>query len=232
MKTILHYFIITIAVVLVASCAKDNYDAPSSSFSGRVTYKGEPLNIEDGSVRFQLWEKGWGKLSAIDVPIKQDGSFSAVLFDGNYKMTVPSGDGPFKTVSNGALKDTIEVSMRGSQTMDVEVLPYYMVRNARFSQAAGKVTGTCTVEKIITNGDARDVERVTLYINKSNFVSNGTQIANANLEISPSTDWNNVSISVAVPDLVPRQDYVFARIGVKIAGIEDMIFSPITKVQL
>jgi hypothetical protein len=30
----------------------------------------------------------------------------------------------------------------------------------------------------------------------------------------------------------PTQNYVFARIGVKIAGVEDLIFSPVQKVQL
>jgi hypothetical protein len=35
-----------------------------------------------------------------------------------------------------------------------------------------------------------------------------------------------------VPAIVPTQNYVYARVGVKIAGVEDMIFSPVVKVTL
>ncbi len=223
---------ILIVLVFLASCAKDDYDEPSATLGGRIVYQGEPVNVEEGQVRFELWQPGWGKLTPIGVPIKQDGAFSTVIFDGNYKLVFPGGQGPFMTVSSGSAKDTIAVAMKGSRTMDIEVIPYYLVRNAQFSYSGGQVTANCRIDKIITDVNAKDIERVTLYINKTQFVSNETQIANANLSISPATNWSNVSISVNVPALVPAQNYVFARVGVKIAGIEDLVFSPLAKVEL
>lgn len=223
-------YILAVLIIAFASCAKDNYDAPSSTFQGRITYQGEPVNVEEGQVRFQLWESGWGKLTAIDVAVKQDGGFSAVLFDADYKLVFPSGQGPFMRVSSGSSKDTTNLTLRGNQTMDIEVIPYYMVRDARFNYSSGNITAHCRIDKIITDANAKDIERVTLYINKTQFVSGGTQIANADLAISPSTDWANVNMSVAVPAMVPAQNYVFARIGVKIAGVEDLVFSPVMKV--
>lgn len=224
-------YILAVLLIVLASCAKDNYDAPSSTFQGRITYQGEPVNVEEGQVRFQLWESGWGKLTAIDVAIKQDGGFSALLFDAQYKLVFPSGQGPFMTMSNGASKDTTNLTLNGNQTMDIEVIPYYMVRNAQFTYNSGNITAHCRIDKIITDANARDIERVTLYINKTQFVSGGTQIANADLAISSSTDWTNVNMSVSVPAMVPAQNYVFARIGVKIAGVEDLVFSPVMKVE-
>jgi len=38
------------------------------------------------------------------------------------------------------------------------------------------------------------------------------------------TDLNNVTLRTAIPAIVPTQRYVFARIGLKAAGVEDLIF--------
>jgi hypothetical protein len=46
------------------------------------------------------------------------------------------------------------------------------------------------------------------------------------------TDRNSISLNLTVPALAPAQDYVFARIGLKIDGIEDMLYSPVQKIQL
>jgi hypothetical protein len=35
---------------------------------------------------------------------------------------------------------------------------------------------------------------------------------------------------VSVPAISPAQAYVFARIGLKIAGVEERIFSPVKKI--
>ncbi len=43
---------------------------------------------------------------------------------------------------------------------------------------------------------------------------------------------DGISLKVDVPARVPTQDYAYARVGVRIAGVEDMIFSEITKVNL
>jgi hypothetical protein len=71
---------------------------------------------------------------------------------------------------------------------------------------------------------------VSLYINKTQFVSGGDQIAGTDLAGSAITSLNNISMSVNVPGISPTQNYVFARVGIKIAGVEDMIFSPVVKV--
>jgi hypothetical protein len=109
-----------------------------------------------------------------------------------------------------------------------------MIRNSQITGSGTTVSATFKIEKIITDANAKDIERVNLYINKTQFVSgNGDQqIANAELSGGAITDPNNVSLTVTVPDMVPTQNYVFARIGLKIAGVEDMIFSPLQKVQL
>lgn len=95
--------------------------------------------------------------------------------------------------------------------------------------AGGKVTATFKAEKIITGVDAKDIESVTLYINKTQFVSGGTNIGTADMNGSAITNPGNISLNVTIPSISPTQNYVFARIGLKIVGVEDRIFSPIQK---
>jgi hypothetical protein len=221
--------------LVILSCKKDNYDAPATTFNGRLVYNGEAINVENGQLFLELWQPGFGRNGAISVAVAQDGSFSSLLFDGNYKLTISNGQGPFmwKTRTDGK-PDSIALPLAGNQTLDLEVTPYYLVRNAQFTHAGGKISSTFKVDKIIANANAKNIERVTLYVNRTQFVSGGNDnnILQSNLAITPTTDWANVSITTgSIPVISPTQNYVFARVGVKIDGVEDMIFSPVTKVQ-
>jgi hypothetical protein len=156
-----------------------------------------------------------------------------VLFDGDYKLVVRSGQGPFYWPQTGGKSDSLSVSVKGDTQLDIEVEPYYMIRNPQISAAGGTVTASFKVEKIITDAPrAKDIETVTLFVNKTQFVSGNDNIARTNKAGSAITDPNNVSLSVTVPTISPAQNYVFARIGVKTAGVEDWIFSPVVKLNL
>ena len=131
----------------------------------------------------------------------------------------------------GGAPDSLAITLKGNQTLDLEVTPFYMIRNPQISKTGGNVSAICKVEKIVTDANAKDIERVSLYINKTQFVSGGDNIAVTDVAGADIPDPNNVNLTVAVPTIVPTQNYVFARIGVKIAGVEDMIFSPVQKIQ-
>ncbi len=234
MKIRFHFVLLMFIAVSVMSCKKDNYKAPSSKLSGHLVYNGDTLGLETNQVPFQLYQFGFGRVGPIEESFAQDGSYSAMLFDGEYKLIVPNGQGPFmwKQLPSGA-PDSVAISLKGSKVLDLEIVPFYMIRNAQISGSGTTVTASCKIEKIITDANAKDIERVNLYVNKTQFVSgNGDQqIANAEIG-GGALDPNNVTLSVTVPAMVPTQNYVFARIGLKIAGVEDMIFSPLQKIQL
>lgn len=239
-----HSYLVVIAFVAgLTSCEKDNFEPPKSVFEGRMVYKGEPLLVQsantgsnsDFPVFFELWQKAYDNRSSIRVPIKQDGSFKALLFDGEYKLTVPNGQGPFlwKKTAAGA-PDSLPVTVRGSQVLDLEVTPYYMVRTPQFTVAGRKVSGNIKLEKVITDAvNGKTVERVSLYVNKTQFVDAGNAITTANLAGTAITDLNSVSLTTAdIGTITPSQGYVFVRIGLKITGVEDMIYTPIQKISL
>jgi hypothetical protein len=232
MKMKLHHILLLAVSTAMLSCKKDNYQAPSSTLSGKIVYKGEPIQVEYNQVPFQLYQYGFGKLGPINGTFATDGSYSVLLFDGDYKFIVPNGKGPFMwSQTTPGIPDSLSITVSGSKKLDIEVMPYYLIRTAQLSASGGKVTGTFKVEQIITGANAKNIESVGLYINKTIFVSPADNISNTSLAGPAIADPNNISLSVNIPNIVPAQNYVFARIGLKIAGVENRIFSPVAKIQ-
>jgi hypothetical protein len=226
--------ILYITIILLAmACRKDNYDEPSVRLSGRIVYKNEPIEVEYNQVRFELYQYGFGKTGPMSSTFAPDGSYEMVLFNGEYKFIIPNGQGPFKWKQTPAgAPDTTTIVVNGSQEFNIEVTPYYMIRNVQLSGSGGTVSGKFGLEKIITDASAKDIENVIIYINKTQFVSGADNIASKMINGSDITDPDNVNLSVTVPTLTPAQNYVFARIGVKIAEVEDRIYSSVVKIAL
>lgn len=224
------YIFICSAILLVTSCSLDNFDEPDAMFSGNIVYDGEAIPVARNQVRFQLWQPGYALTAPIDVAIAQDGSYSSRLFTGDYKLSFVPGQGPFRTPS-----DTLFFELSGERAMDLEVIPYHMIRNPQFSYTAGTVNASCSVEQIITGADARAVERVTLVINRTLFVdaNSGGEGSLAQVDVADLSDLDNLNMSVEIPTdpKKPDQNYIFVRIGVKMVGIEDMIYTQVQKLE-
>jgi uncharacterized protein DUF3823 len=232
MKIKFHYILFLVVISIAFSCKKDNYESPSSLLTGRLVYKGEAIQVEYDRVPFELYQSGFGKVGPINGTIMPEGTFSHLLFDGEYKFVIRAGQGPFLWPQTGGKSDTISINVTGNTIRDIEVEPYHMVRTPQFSFASGKVTGTFKIEKIITDSArAKKIERAALFINKTIFVSNDNNIGKKEILAADIIDPNDISLNVTVPTLTPTQNYVFARIGVKTSGVEDWIFSPVQKIQ-
>jgi hypothetical protein len=236
MKFKYHYIVLLGMMCVATACKKDTYDAPSTTLKGRLVYNGEAINLEQDQVPLELYQPGFGKTGAITGTFAQDGTYSFLLFNGNYKLVIPNGQGPFRWNENVTAnrRDTLAVNVTGEQTLDLPVTPYYLLTNPQMTISNRVVTAAFGVNKIITDANARNIERVTLYVNKTQFVSGASdyKIASTDLAGTAITNLNSVTMSVTVPTINPTQNYVFARVGLKIAGIEDMIFTPVQKLQL
>jgi len=232
MKVLKYSIVLAIVSVLLHGCKKDNYDAPSSQLTGRIVYQGELIHVEYNRVPYELYQYGFGKVGPINGTIMPEGTYSQLLFDGDYKFVIRPGQGPFRWPETGGKADTISIAVNGNTVRDIEVEPYYMIRTPQLSLAGGKVTGNFRIEQIITGPDAKTIERAALFINKTTFVGVDNNIARAEVDGANITDPNNVSLEVTVPDINPTQNYVFACIGVKASGVEDWIFTAVQKIQL
>lgn len=235
MKSIFSYIITAALFLSLYSCKKDNRAAPGTFLTGAIMYKGDSINVERNQVPYRLYQYGFGKVGQIgdNTTFEQNGSYSQVLFDGEYKLIIPNGQGPFLWKRDAlGNPDSLSISLKGNKTVNLEVTPYYMIRNTQITASGGIVTANFKLEKIITDSLAKGISRVSLYINRTQFVSGGDNIAAKDMAGVDITDPNNVRLSVTVPPITPTQNYIFARVGVKIANVEDMIFSPLQKIPL
>ena len=134
MKNIVQYIILAVVGSALMACEKDNYEPPNALLSGRLLYQGEPIYVEYDRVSYDLYQDGFGKTGPLGSTFTQEGEFSQLLFDGDYKMVIPGGQGPFVTLQNdtgGA--DTILIDLRGNTTTDIEVTPFWMIRNPQLA---------------------------------------------------------------------------------------------------
>jgi len=218
-------------MLTAAACKYDNVKPPSIALTGQLMYKGTPIGVEYNQVPFQLYQTGYAGNIPITGTFDQDGNYSVLTFKGNYKFTIPGGQGPFqwKELATGG-RDTVAIALNGNQTVNIEVTPYYMIRNAKISASGGTITANFSIEKDINDASAKDIQTVSLFVNKTQFVSPADHAGETDLAGSAITDPSNVTLTMSAPSFPVTQNYVYARIGIRIAGVEDMIFSPLQKV--
>lgn len=232
MKTL--FYSLLAGTVLFAGCAKDNIDPPSSTLTGRIVYQDQVLGVRSNSSTnlgstgnpqpsmLELWQPGYQLFTRIPVYVDQDGTFSATLFDGDYKLVRTRGNGPW--VDN---TDSIDVQVRGNTVVDVPVEPYFTIQNATFQRSGARVTATCRVNQVVTN---RAIDQAVLFISRTQFVDNTNSAARNEKNAADLTNLNNdISFDVAVPTTL--QGAVYARIGVRAAGVGEYIYSPVQKIE-
>lgn len=228
MKKIIYTVCCALALCFTA-CEYDNYDAPGSHFSGRITYNGEPLGFGYNEVYIELWEQGdWQLKQAIRVNVDIDGSFSQVLFDGDYKMVIPASARPFVVE-----QDTVLLKIRGNRQMDIEVTPYYTIEDVKYTYNAetDKLECTCAVRQVVTDPAlAKSVNVMREYVGKTAYLYQGSHINwhTLNTQNNPGGSLDNVVFSgpaVNSSKLPAAQNYIFGRVAVQVNGISAMLMT-------
>ncbi len=156
--------------------------------------------------------------------VAQDGTFSASLFDGNYKLVQLRGNGPWMDKP-----DSVDVQVRGAVTVDMPVTPYYTITNTTFQKSGSAITATGKVNKIATNA----IERVTLYLGTTTIVDATNNAGVQDRTGTALADLSQpISFSLTLPASLASRDYVYGRIGVKTAGIGEMVYSAPQRIAL
>lgn len=219
------YIGIAAILVLFSSCEKDNYEAPKSMFTGRVIYDGQPLGVRSNGVQLELWQHGFQLFNKIPVFIAQDGTFSAEVFDGDYKLTLVRGIGPWADKV-----DSIDVRVAGATVLDVPVDPYFIVRNESFQNNSTMVTATFTLQQINTT---KALENVKLYLGQTILVDNIINVASIQKPAAEITDLDQpITLTVAIPSSLIGKGYAFARIGVKTSGVAEYLYGQVQKITI
>jgi len=224
MKKIFNNYILpAVCLLLLAACSKDNLEAPSFKFSGRVMAAGEPAGVRASGITFELWQKGYSPVARIPVLVGADGTFSALLFKGQYKMVGARGNGPWVDPV-----DSVDVQIDGDKVMDFTVDPYFVIRNVSFQKNGATVTATCTVQSV---NKTKTLEAVRLYLWPNMVIdqNNNSVIAAA---AAPVDITKPITITATIPAALVNENYIFARVGVKTTGVAELIYSTAQKVQL
>ena len=217
--------IITVIVVLFTSCAKDNFEAPGSLLTGRVVYQNLPVGVRSNGVQLELWQSGFQLFSKIPVFISQEGTFSARLFDGDYKLTRLKGNGPWLDNT-----DTIAVSVKGNTIIDVPIDPFFTVKNEKFVKSGTAINATFNLQRVNTS---KPLELVRLYIGQTNITDQNNNAGNVQLLASAIPDPTQIiTLSANIPAALANKDFVFARVGVKTVGVAELLYSMPIKVML
>lgn len=215
-RLISSYVITLLLLVLVNGCKKDNYEKPSSLLSGKVVYDKEAVGLRSNGVQLELWQHGFELFTKIPVYVAQDGTFSASLFNGSYKLVRLPGNGPW--VNN---IDSIDVTVNGNTVIEVPVQPYFVIKNATISKSGTTVTGTFSIVKVANGGT---LESVALFVGKTNIVDAVNNLGSAAVNGSDITDINApVTVTLTIPGSLSGQSFFFARVSVKTAGVAEHI---------
>lgn len=213
---------ISAILLLLFSCEKDNFSAPESMLSGKVTYNNAALGVRSNALELELWQHGYQNFTKIPVHVSQDGTFSAKLFDGNYKLVRMNG-APWENNP-----DSIDVVVKGNTVVDVPVVPYFTISNVSYSRNGKQVTATVTVNKV---SNQRELRSVRLFLGKTIITDNGYNIANAGKNASEITPGAAVTLTATIPDSYGA-NFLFARVGVETEGIGQLLYSTSEKIQL
>ena len=221
-------FLVTVSLalfILVASCKKDNYDPPQSQLTGKVVFQGQSVGVRSNGVQLELWQPGFQLYTKIPVYVAQDGTFSAMLFDGDYKLTRLKGNGPWADNT-----DTIIVQVRGATAVDVPVDAYFIIKAETIQKSGSNITTTFSLQR---GNTSKNLEDVRLYLGRTNIIDPNNNDAVVTKAASAIADITQpITLSVAIPASLAGNDYVFARVGVKTAGVSELAFSIPLKIAL
>jgi hypothetical protein len=219
------YLLLLMLAVGTWSCTKDNYEPPKSQLTGKVVYNGQAIGLRSNGVQLELWQHGFSFFTKIPVYVDQDGSFSALLFDGKYKLTRQNGVGPW--VNN---TDSIDVQVSGNTIADVPVTPYSYVKSATYQKTATNITATASIETVNTSNP---LEAVRLYLFRTALVDDINQDAVTSIPAAQITSVSQpITLSVAIPASLANAAAVYVRVGVKTAGVAELAYSPAEKIAL
>ena len=213
-----------LAALLFAGCEKDNLKEPNAKLTGRIVFQGQPVGVRSSGVQFEIWQPGYQLYSKIPLNISQDGSFSAAVFKGEYRIVRTVGAGPWADNT-----DTIQVNVGSAATVEIPVEPYFFISNVSLVKNGTGVTATFTVTK---NTTTKSLELARLYLGPNYILDQNNNTANVQLAASAITTGQPVTMNITIPAAIANDAFIFARIGVKTAGVAELLYSDSQKIQL
>ena len=224
MKNKINFILMSLLLITIVSCGKDNFDEPNVTLTGKIMYNGQPLQLRGtgGAVQLQLYQDGYALFTPIAVYVGQDGVYTAKLFSGQYKLITRDNNGPWVNT-----RDTSIVTVNGNTTFDISVTPYFTISNPNITLSGNTVNATFTINQIVPTAS---VETVYLLVSRTQFCDQVNNVYRKDFtdqspgQVSISGDFSDVYNATSAPSL-------YGRVGVKSAQTGEAIFSPVVRLR-
>ncbi|MGC9472045.1 MAG: DUF3823 domain-containing protein [Bacteroidales bacterium] len=219
------YIILFIGLgMMLGSCEFDNYDEPTSKITGKIIYQGKTLGFRSNRLSLLLFQSGYQLHESENVAINQDGTFSAIMFDGDYKLINPAG-----TNQPWVLRtDTVFFELNGQIAIDYEVTPYFIINNESYARSGDNMTASCELEQIVGTST---LQSAALFISRTlicdDRYNNGSHVIPA----GDITDLSDVNFTVPIEQRILDFGYCFVRVGVKVNQASEWLFTQVEKVE-
>lgn len=225
MKKCFKIFGLFLSLIVLFGCGKDNYETPESTLNGKVTYKGTTLNLRGTgeAIQLQLYQDGYDKHDPIPVYVRQDGSFSAKLFDGEYKMVTRDGNGPWVNT-----RDTTHIDLKGHTEVQIEVTPFFTITDEHISVSESLMKASFTLNQIVSSAK---VEKVMLILAKTQFVDDINNVFRVDISEDITNGHLDYSIDIQNKESVIQAKSLFGRIGVLTVGADQSIYSSVIRLR-
>lgn len=224
MKIISNIFSLVLLLVLFTGCGKDNYDAPESKLVGKITYQGQALNLRGTgeAIQLQLYQDGYEKHDPISVFVGQEGEFSALLFNGEYKLVTRDGNGPWMN-----RHDTVTVNLSGHSEVNIEVTPYFTISNEQLAVSGTTMTASFTINQIVSTAT---INKVMLILSKTQFADDVNNVFRKDIT-EVSVGAVNLSADISGNAEIAKAKALYARVGVLANGADQAIYSTVVRLK-
>ena len=220
--------ILILGLFLVTGCELDNFDEPKSEFKGRFVYEGEALQLRgtayDNDCMMYAYQEGpeYEDRGAINLFVNSDGEFNSLMYNGFYKIVLRQDRGPWIP-----RKDTIEVNIKGNQILDVEVTPYFLIKDTGIDFQNKVVKVKCKINQVV---ETASIDRAVIYISKTKLVDNVAKIAEKSFtNLTPGE--HEFTFDLSDNGVTDAAKFLYARVGVKARQGNDYIFSEVTQLR-
>lgn len=221
-KNSLFYTVAVISMLLMVGCSLDNYEEPSSILTGKVAFNGNSVGLSHGKVSFNLYQEGYGKRGPIPVYLAYDGSFSAMLFDGAYRLEIIDNNGPW----NNDIQP-MDIIVNGDTDIEIDVTPYYFLTDVSIVLNGNEVRSLCNVREV---SPERKLRQLFLCVGPTRFISDQSYSYVARRNLMPVNLGGN-SISVDISDIISEYDMLYARLGLQMEGLQECIYSDVIRIK-
>jgi hypothetical protein len=210
--------------VILTGCGKDNFDEPTSTLTGKIVYNGEAIQVRGTgeAIQLQLYQDGYALKDPITVYVGQEGTFSAKLFDGEYKLVTRDNNGPWVNS-----RDTLIVNVKGRTNIEVNVTPYFTISGTQISISGNTMNASLTINRIVSTAE---ISRVVLVLSKTQFVDDANNIFRKDIT-GITAGAETLTADLSGNNDVANAKTLYGRVAVHTNGADQAIYSPVVKLK-